>query len=369
MNFSAADARHMARALQLAAQGLYTTDPNPRVGCVVVKDGAVVGEGWHVRPGEPHAEVLAVAQAGEKARGADVYLTLEPCDHFGRTPPCTDTLLRAGVRRVIAAMRDPNPRVDGKGFARLAAAGVECRSGLLEAQARALNPGFVSRMQRGRPFVRVKLGASLDGRTAVASGASRWITGEAARADVQRLRARSSAILTGVDTILADDPALTVRDFDIGRQPLRVVLDSQLRTPPTAQILRVPGTTLIATASSDGAAALAVAGAEIVRVPDDEGRVDLAALMRILAAREVNEVLVEAGPRLAGALLARRLVDEIVLYFAPMLLGDTGRGMFHLPDIRALADRIALEIVDARAVGEDWRVVARISEKLKERSD
>lgn len=362
MSFSADDARHMARAIQLAANGLYTTDPNPRVGCVVVKDGVIVGEGWHVRAGEAHAEVLALAQAGARARGADLYVTLEPCDHHGRTPPCTEAVRRAGVRRVVAAMRDPNPLVDGKGFARLTAAGIECQAGLLEAQAEALNPGFTSRMRRGRPFVRLKLGATLDGRIALASGESRWITGEAARADVQRLRARSSAVVTGVETVRADDPALTVRAFDIGRQPLRVVLDSRLRTPPGARLLREPGKTLIVTAGAHAADALVAAGAEVVVLARADGKVDLAALMRLLAERAVNEVLVEAGPRLAGAFVAERLVDELVFYFAPTLLGDEGRGMFHLPAVRALSDRVALEIADLRAVGEDWRVTARIRE-------
>ena len=361
MSFTAADARHMARALQLAAKGLYTTDPNPRVGCVIVRDGAVVGEGWHVRAGEPHAEVLALAQAGERARGADLYVTLEPCNHYGRTPPCTEALLRAGVRRVIAAMRDPNPLVDGKGFARLEAAGIECRAGLLEAQARALNPGFVSRLQRGRPYVRVKLGASFDGRTAAADGASKWITSDAARADVQRLRARSSAIVTGIETVLADDPLLTVRDFDIGRQPLRVVLDSRLRTPLSAQLLHAPGKTVIATASARAADEYRAAGVEVVRLPQPDGRVDLEALLRELSARSVNEVLVEAGPRLAGAFVEAGLVDEIVLYLAPTLLGDAGRGLFHLPSIRALQERVALEIADVRAVGADWRITAKIA--------
>src|SRR5436189_3688189 len=215
MNFTPADTRHMARALELAARGMYTTDPNPRVGCVIANNDAVAGEGWHVRAGEPHAEVIALKAAGERARGADVYVTLEPCSHFGRTPPCVDALIAAGVRRVTAAMRDPNPRVDGKGFARLQAAGIECRSALMETEAESLNPGFISRMRRGRPYVRVKIGASLDGRTALASGESRWITGEAARADVQQWRARSSVVLTGIGTVLADDPSLTVRAFDI----------------------------------------------------------------------------------------------------------------------------------------------------------
>ena len=363
MSFTTADTRHMTRALALAAKGLYTTDPNPRVGCVIVNDGAVVGEGWHVRAGEAHAEMLALAQAGERARGADVYVTLEPCDHIGRTPRCSEALLRAGVGRVTAAMRDPNPLVDGKGFARLTAAGIECRAGLLETQARALNPGFVSRMQRRRPFVRIKIGASLDGRTAMASGESRWITSEAARADVQRWRARSSAILTGIETVLADDPALDVRAFDTGRQPLRVVLDSKLRMPPGAQLLRTTGRVLIATSSddADARAALEAAGAEVVNVPGVQGGVDLTILLQLLAERQVNELLVEAGPRVAGAIVGRGLADVLVLYLAPTLLGDAGRGMFHLPELRALADRVRLDVEEVTAVGNDWRIVARVA--------
>lgn len=362
MSFTALDARHMARALELARRGLYTTDPNPRVGCVIVRDGAVVGEGWHARAGEAHAEILALAAAGSRARGAIVYLTLEPCAHHGRTPPCVEALIRAGVGRVIAAMRDPNPRVDGGGFAALERAGIAWSVGLLEEPARALNPGFVSRMTRGRPFVRAKLAASLDGRTALASGESRWITGEAARADVQRLRARSSAILTGIETVLTDDPALTVRALDIGRQPLRVVLDSRLRMPPQAQMLRLPGRTVVFTIAADAPRrqALEQAGAEVIPVPAEAGaRVDSSRALALLAEREVSEVLVEAGPRLCGGLLAAGLVDELVLYLAPHVLGDGGRGLFHLPGIARMPDRIALDIQDVRAVGADWRITAR----------
>lgn len=361
MSFNAGDARHMARALQLAARALYTTDPNPRVGCVIVQDDRVVGEGWHVRAGEPHAEVLALRAAGDRARGADVYVTLEPCNHHGRTPPCTDALLRAGVGRVFAAMRDPNPLVDGKGFERLRAAGIECRDGLLQAEAEALNPGFVSRMRRGRPYVRLKVAASLDGRTALANGASRWITGEAARLDVQHLRARSSAILTGIETVLADDPALTVRAFDIGRQPLRVVVDSRLRLPAGAQMLRLSGATLVATTSVDAARgdALRAAGAEILQMPSTTARIDLRALMQRLAERQVNEVLVEAGAVLSGAMLAEGLVDELILYLAPALLGDAARGMFDLPALRSLEERVRLRITDVRAVGEDLKISAK----------
>ncbi len=372
MSFTPEDARHMARALALARRGLYTTDPNPRVGCLIVKDGRVVGEGWHERAGLPHAEVRALEAAGAAARGATVYLTLEPCCHQGRTPPCTDALIGAGVARVVAAMEDPNPKVAGKGFAALAARGITVEQGLMAAEAEALNPGFASRMRRGRPYVRVKLAASLDGRTALADGRSQWITGEAARADVQRWRARSSAVLTGVGTVLADDPSLTVRAFDIGRQPLRVVLDTRLRTPPTARLLRLPGKTLIATAADTAAAeaaerasALRAAGAEIVvlprTAPPERGGVSLPALFEELARREVNEVLVEAGPTLSGALVAARLVDELLLYYAPHLLGDSARGMFVLPPLAEMAARIEMDIYDVRAVGRDWRVMAKVA--------
>lgn len=350
----------MARALELARRGLYTTDPNPRVGCVIVKDGKTVGEGFHARAGEPHAEIHALRAAGEAARGATVYLTFEPCCHHGKTPPCSDALIAVGVGRVITAMQDPNPRVAGKGFAALKAVGIETASGLMQIEAEALNPGFIRRMKTGRPYVRLKLAASLDGRTAVANGESKWITGEAARADVQHWRARSSAILTGIGTVLADDPSLNVRAFDIGRQPLRVVLDSLLRTPPTAKMLTLPGSTLIVTAANDAARAeaLCTAGAEVLQLSKD-GHVDLNTLFGALTQREVNEVLVEAGSTLSGALLEAGLVDELVLYYAPVLLGDRGRGMFRLDGIEKMTDRAILEIKDIRAVGQDWRVIAK----------
>lgn len=360
--FTAADAGYMARALQLARRGLYTTDPNPRVGCVVVANETIVGEGWHQRAGEPHAEVIALAAAGDRARGATLYVTLEPCCHHGRTPPCTDRVLGAGVGRVVAAMADPNPKVAGAGVAALQAAGITTSVGLMQPSAQALNPGFISRMTRTRPHVRVKLASSMDGRTALANGESRWITGEAARRDVQRWRARSSAILTGIGTVLADDPALTVRAFDIGRAPLRVVVDSELRTPPAAQLLRLPGRTLVATASAEPARAQALqaAGAEIVRLPAADGGVDLNQLLRTLADNEVNELMVEAGAVLCGALLQAQLVDELIVYLAPHVLGDQARGLFRLPALAAMADRIALDITDARAVGNDWRVCASV---------
>ena len=356
------DAPYMARALALARRGLYTTDPNPRVGCLIVKEGRVVAEGWHERAGGPHAEVAALEKTGQAhLYGATVYVTLEPCCHHGRTPPCTRALIDAGVGRVVVAMRDPNPRVAGEGIRELEQAGIPVDVGLMEAEAAALNPGFIQRMKHGRPLVRIKLAASLDGRTALADGQSKWITGAAARADVQRLRARSSAILTGVSTVLADDPSLTVRDLDIGRQPLRVVLDSGLRLPPTARMLRLPGETLVVTASRDKTRidALRRAGAEVMVVVADRRRIDLAALMSQLAAREVNELHVEAGATLCGALLHAGWVDEMVIYFAPHLMGDGARGMFHIPPLARMDERIRLRIHDVRAVGEDWRMVVR----------
>lgn len=366
MTTSAADARFMARALKLAQRGMYTADPNPRVGCVIVKDGNIMGEGWHERAGEPHAEIIALQQAGQMhAHSAGVYLTLEPCCHQGRTPPCTRALIKAGVKRVVAAMRDPNPQVAGKGFKELESHGIRVDVGLMEREAEALNPGFISRMKHRRPYVRVKLAASLDGRTAMADGESKWITGDAARADVQRWRARSSAILTGVSTVLADDPALNVRDMNIGRQPLRVVLDSRLRMPPGARMLRGEGKTLIVTASEDAALTetLKKAGAEVTPISTPQKTVDLVALLKHLAWLEVNEVLVEAGATLCGALLRMNLVDELILYYAPHIMGNNERGMFMLPPLRRMADRINLEIVDMRPIGKDWRVIAKVSEK------
>ncbi|MHB1950454.1 MAG: bifunctional diaminohydroxyphosphoribosylaminopyrimidine deaminase/5-amino-6-(5-phosphoribosylamino)uracil reductase RibD [Acidiferrobacteraceae bacterium] len=358
---TAGDRRHMARALALAKRGLATTDPNPRVGCVIVRDGERVGEGWHERAGQPHAEVNALAQAGERAVGATVYVTLEPCAHTGRTPPCADALIAARVARVVMAVIDPNPLVSGGGVERLRSAGIAVDVGLLEDEARRLNPGFFHRMTRGRPYVRVKLAASLDGRTAMASGESRWITGEAARADVQRFRARASVILTGIGTVLRDDPALTVRP-DTGRAPLRVVADSHFRTPPGARLLREPGSVVIAGltgTASDACEALSAAGAEIERFDADEGgRVPMGELLARLAHRGANEVWTEAGPTLAGRLVAARLADEFVLYFAPRFLGHAAQGLIELPGLARLADSPRLRIADVRAVGDDWRVIA-----------
>jgi diaminohydroxyphosphoribosylaminopyrimidine deaminase/5-amino-6-(5-phosphoribosylamino)uracil reductase len=361
MTVTADDARFMARALELARRGLYTTDPNPRVGCVIAKNGEIVGEGWHERAGEPHAEIHALNAAGAHAHGATAYVTLEPCCHHGRTPPCTQALIKAGIRQVVAAMRDPNPVVAGQGLDELQRHDISVHSGLMSQESEELNPGFLRRMRDGRPLVRVKLAASLDGRTALASGTSQWITGEAARADVQHWRARSSAILTGVSTVLHDDPSLTVRDFDIGRQPLRVVLDSRLRTPPQVALLRQKGQTLIVTASNDAhtAATLRAAGAEVAILATAQGTIDIDALMTQLAVREMNEVLVEAGATLAGSLLKGGYVDELVLYYAPHILGSRERPMFELPPLATMAERTELEILDVRAVGRDWRVIAR----------
>jgi len=352
--FSAADHAHMARALQLAARGLYTTSPNPRVGCVIVQHGLVVGEGWHERAGTPHAEVNALKAAGDAARGATVYVTLEPCSHHGRTPPCAEALVNAGVGRVVAAMTDPNPLVAGGGISMLTLAGIEAEVGLMEAEARALNPGFISRMTRQRPWVRLKTASTLDGKTALANGASQWITGEAARADVQRLRARACAILTGSGTVLADNPRMNVRDFDIGRQPLRVVVDSALRTPADAAILPA----LIACHHADPAAraALERAGAEIVELPGLDGRVDLLALLTLLAQRGINELHFEAGATLNGKLLAAGLVDEWMAYVAPMAVGDDARGLFSQPPLTTLADAARFRLADVRQLGEDLRL-------------
>ncbi|MDX9740497.1 MAG: bifunctional diaminohydroxyphosphoribosylaminopyrimidine deaminase/5-amino-6-(5-phosphoribosylamino)uracil reductase RibD [Gammaproteobacteria bacterium] len=357
------DREHMARAIALAARGLHTTDPNPRVGCVLVRDGRIVGEGWHERAGGPHAEQMALQAAGSQARGATAYVSLEPCRHWGRTAPCAEALIGAGVARVVAAMQDPDPRTAGGGLAALRAAGIEVSCGLLEKEAAALNPGFIMRHRRGRPWVRCKLGVTLDGRTATASGESRWITGEAARHDVHLLRARSSAIMTGIGTVLADNPSLTVRigDAPVERPPLRVIADSSLRLPAAARVLDGPGDTLIAgaIAAPQRGDLDARAGVEVIRL--GTGRVDLAALLSLLAERHINEVLLEAGPALCGAMVEAKLVDELVLYVAPKLLGDDARGMFALPGVDRLDRAIALVIDDVRAVGEDWRIVARLS--------
>lgn len=357
----AADSRWMAQALRLAERGLYTTSPNPRVGCVLVKDGGVVGEGWHARAGEPHAEVHALRAAGEAARGATAYVTLEPCSHHGRTPPCADALIAAGVARVVVAAQDPNPQVAGQGLAKLRTAGIAVECGLMEADARALNIGFFARMTRGTPWVRSKIAMSLDGRTALSNGISQWITGEAARLDVQRWRARSCAVLTGIGTVLADDARLNVREIATPRQPLRVVLDSQLRMPPDARILY--GGDVMVYAAVDDAGKVALLrdlGAEVVILRDGSGQVDLPAVLRDLGARGVNELLVEAGSILNGALLRAGLVDELVLYVAPQLLGDAARSMAQLGELNSLEQRVELKWQDVRQVGDDLRILVKV---------
>lgn len=358
----------MARALQLARRGLYTTDPNPCVGCVLVKDETRIAEGWHRRAGEAHAEIMALNRAGTKASGATCYLSLEPCCHQGRTGACTDALIEAGITRVIAAMSDPNPLVSGEGSQVLRQAGITVDTGLLESQARRLNAGFCSRMERGRPYVVSKLGASLDGRTALASGESKWITSPAARNDVQRLRAQSSAVMTGIGTVLADNPSLTVRDPAIdmaGRQPLRVVIDSRLRMPPDAAMFDLPGNTCVITVKDQPVEAkeFASRGVEVIGVPELNGVVDLKAALDHLAQSEINDVLLEAGPTLSGAMMEAGLVDELVLYVAPMLLGDSARPLCRLPGIDRLDDSLRLETIDIRALGPDWRIRAKIVQR------
>lgn len=365
-NFSSLDNVFMGHALQLAERGLYTTDPNPRVGCVLVKEEEIVGEGWHAMAGGPHAEVVALQQAGDKARGATAYVTLEPCCHHGKTPPCSDALIAAGVSRVIVAMEDPNPLVAGKGLTQLREAGIETQSGLLQAQAESLNPGFVQRMRVGRPYIRCKLAMSLDGRTAMASGESKWITGPGAREDVHRLRARSSAIMSGIGTVLADDPSLTVRleSEEEVRQPLRIVLDPHLSTPEDAKFLKQPGESLIVTASEEKGVQqrLRDAGAEVLCLPNGRDAVDLGALMTKLAERGINEILLETGAILSGAILRAGIIDELIVYMAPKLMGDGARGLFHTPGLEFLADAVELDIRDIRAVGADWRISATIKE-------
>ncbi len=362
MSFSAVDHGMMARALQLAERALWTTSPNPRVGCVLVRDGEIVGEGWHVRAGEPHAEVHALRAAGERARGATAYVTLEPCSHYGRTPPCAEGLIAAGVSRVVAAMEDPNPLVAGRGLAMLRAAGIDTACGLLAEAAQELNIGFVSRMTRGRPWVRLKTAASLDGKTALNNGVSQWITGPDARRDGHRWRARACAILTGIGTVRDDDPRLDVREVETTRQPLRVIVDSRLETPPTARILQ-GGPVLLAAAVDDAERAnlLKAAGAEILLLPNAAGKVELPALLNALAARGINEVHVEAGWKLNGSLLREGLVDELLLYMAPCLIGHHAAGLFNLPELSDLAGKRPLSLRDVRQVGGDIRILARLA--------
>ncbi len=364
------DHQFMAHALRLAGSSLYCPHPNPRVGCVLVRNGQVIGTGWHAYAGGPHAEVHALEEAGGRAAGATAYVTLEPCSHHGRTPPCADALIKAGVARVVAAMQDPNPKVAGKGLARLQAAGIAVDCGLMQTEAEALNRGFIKRMRTGLPWVRCKLAMSLDGRTAIASGESQWITGSDARRDVQRLRMSSAAVLTGIGTVVQDDPSLTVRAAEFAlesprwpqqaRQPVRVILDTALKTPVQAKLLKQAGDTLIFTAADNEPAAHALreAGAQIIQVPATGVGLDLAAVLRELGQREINEVLVEAGATLSGALWAAGLVDELILYLAPVLMGDAARGLLHLPGLDTMAQRNALYITDIRKIGADWRITA-----------
>jgi len=354
------DEYYMLYALDLAARALFTTTPNPRVGCVIVKNDKIIGEGWHQIPGGPHAEVFAIQQAGEEAKDATFYVTLEPCAHFGATPPCVDAVIAAGPKRVVIAMQDPNPLVAGQGIARLQTAGIEIEIGICEKNAINLNHGFISRMTRHRPWVRVKAGMSLDGRTAMANGESQWITGQAARDDVQYGRAKSCAILSGIGTVLSDDPLLNVRLPDIKRQPLRVIVDSTLRISPQAKLLQENGNVLIATCSQDvnRKNALEKKGVLVAVLPEDENnKVDLLALMQLLAEQyKINDVWVEAGATLMGALATAELVDEYILYIAPKFLGDNGRGLLHLPQLQHLNDAINLTITEVKMIGEDLRI-------------
>jgi len=359
--FSEQDRLHMGEALSLAEKGLWTTSPNPRVGCVIVKHGEVIGRGWHEKAGEAHAELNALHEAGARAVGATVYVTLEPCNHHGRTPPCADALAAARPARVVAAMQDPNPQVAGSGLEKLRAAGIAVDCGLLQLEAAELNLGFVARMTRGRPWVRMKIAATLDGRTALANGRSQWITGPDARRDGHAWRARACALLTGIGTVRDDDPQLTVRDVATPRQPLRVVVDSKLQIAADARILDGGGL-LVFSAVEDGEKikALADRGAEVVVLANPQGKTDLTAIMRELARRGMNEVHVESGSKLNGSLLAAGVVDELLLYYAPSLLGDAARGMFNLPEFVALEQKISLRFHDVRRIGDDLRILARL---------
>lgn len=363
--WSELDQAMMRRAIELADRGRYSNHPNPRVGCVITQGERIVGEGWHRKWGEAHAEVHALEAAGEAARGATAYVTLEPHCYQGRTPPCTDALIRAGVRRVVCGAPDPNPRVRGAGVRQLEAAGLQVEVGLLNDEVRELNLGFEKRMTTGRPRVRVKIAASLDGRAALANGASRWITGAAARADVQRLRAESSAVLTGIETVLADDPRLNVRDPAIelhGREPLRVVLDTRLRMPHSARILKAGGEVLVFTAAQRAGAAVKLegAGAKVIAGQlDEEGRIALSHVLEELGRRQCNDVLVEAGPTLAGRFLQLGLADELIVYLAPVLLGPDARPMAVLAGLNRVEDAARYTLMHLRRVGDDVKLVFR----------
>jgi len=360
MSQNSPDTQFLSKAIQLAKLGLYTTQPNPRVGCVIVLDEKIVGEGYHQQAGGPHAEIYALKQAGKKAQDATAYVSLEPCSHTGKTPPCADALINAGVSRVVCAMQDPNPLVAGEGLKKLQLAGIETQAGLLQTEAEVLNPGFIKRMKIGLPFVRVKLAMSLDGRTAMASGESKWITGEQARADVQKYRARSSVVLTGSGTVLADNPSMNVRvsSEELGvlsdmrpvdvHQPIRAIIDSQLKVSSSSKIFEGIGQVLVFSTKK---------AEHVVTVPEQSGKVDLTACLKILAAEhQANEVHVEAGSELCGALLAQQLVDEIIIYMAPHIMGDSAKGLFHLPGLHEMSARLDLEIKEIRPIGKDWRI-------------
>jgi diaminohydroxyphosphoribosylaminopyrimidine deaminase/5-amino-6-(5-phosphoribosylamino)uracil reductase len=357
MSFSSFDHQCMAEALQLAARGMHTTQPNPRVGCVIAKNGQVVGRGYHRRAGEAHAEIFALQDAGAEARGATAYVTLEPCSHHGRTPPCAEALIAAGIERVVMAVQDPHVVVNGSGRRVLQAAGIAVESGLMQSAAEALNPGFLQRMRHGRPWVRIKLAASLDGRTALASGASQWISSEASRNDVQSWRARSSAILTGIGTVLADDPRMTVRLDNAEYQPIRVIADSRWRTPVKARILQGPGKVIIAGSEARPVpAGLKASQALLLSLPEQNGKLDLHRLMQSLAAEQVNELQVEAGAGLCGALLLDELVDELLLYQAPVILGEDGAGLFAGLALQSMQQKVQLQMIESCFVGQDQRL-------------
>ncbi|MBA3695809.1 MAG: bifunctional diaminohydroxyphosphoribosylaminopyrimidine deaminase/5-amino-6-(5-phosphoribosylamino)uracil reductase RibD [Methylotenera sp.] len=357
------DHTYMALALRLAEQGLYSTQPNPRVGCVIVKNQQIIGQGAHLEAGEPHAEVLALREAAAEAKDADVYVTLEPCNHYGRTPPCVDALIEAGVRRVVVAMQDPNPLVAGAGIKRLQAQGIQVETGLMEQEALALNPGFISQMVHGMPYVRSKIAASLDGRTALINGKSQWITGEAARNDVQHWRAQAGAIITGIGTVLVDNPTMNVRLDNTIRQPLRIIIDSQLRTPVNCNILnsieQAPVLIVYAIDANKRHAALSAAGAELLCLSKTQGQVDLTALLKHLVKNNVNEILLEAGQGLNGAFLQADLIDEFIFYYAPKLMGADAQGMFAIPALTEMSKAIDLEILDIRQCGLDIRLRAK----------
>ena len=369
------DQYYMAHALRLAERGLWSTDPNPRTGCVIVRDGEIVGEGWHQVAGEPHAEIYALQMAKEKAQGATCYVTLEPCCHYGRTPPCTEALIKAGIARIVVATTDPNPLVYRKGVGQLSKAGIIVDTGILSQEAEQLNQGFFMRMRHNRPYVRCKLAMSLDGRTAMASGESKWITSKNARLDVQCLRARSSAIMTGAGTVLADDPQLTVREEELPcqlplekrsslKQPLRVIIDTHLSMPENARMLGLPGQTVIFTASKSEAikSMLEKVGARVIYLPAKDREVDLPAACQLLAEEyEVNELFLETGATLSGSMLRAGLIDELVIYMAPMIMGNKARGLFNLPHLEFLNQQIPLSIVDIRAIGRDWRITCSVN--------